>query len=140
MSAAKPIVIVRAPKKWDNELVFKLYDKVNDLLKSEYHVLVFKHSNDDTEMRFDVLNSNESDMLDITELKVELQNFMIDLTGKQIANEVMRELSHSPTDKVTRVEVFEENRRKYTNWRAHNKVELQFQDEGRTLKIFIYQQ
>lgn len=100
MSAAKPVFIVRAPQKWENETVFKLYDKVNDLLKSEYHVLVFKHSNDDTEMRFEVLNSNESDMLDITELKVELQNFMIDLTGKEIANEVVRELVHSPTGEL----------------------------------------
>jgi hypothetical protein len=139
MSTAKPIVLVKVPQEWENELVIKLYDKVNGLLKSEYHVFVYKHSNDDTEMRFEVLNSNESDMLDITGLKVELQNFMIDLTGKKIVSEVARELSHSPTDKVTRVEVIDEHGRSYTNWKPNNRVELQFQDEGRTLKIFISQ-
>ena len=42
-----------------------------------------------------------------------------------------------PTDKVTRVEVIDENGRSYVNWDDNNKVELSFQDNERTLKVFI---
>lgn len=38
---------------------------------------------------------------------------------------------------VTRVEVIDEKGRSYVNWNRSNKVELQIQDEGRTLKAFI---
>lgn len=41
------------------------------------------------------------------------------------------------TSKVNRVEVIDENGKSYVNWQDHNKVELSFQDDGRTLKIFI---
>ena len=41
------------------------------------------------------------------------------------------------TDKVTRVEVIDENGRSYTNFDPNNKVELSFQDNERTLKVFI---
>ena len=42
------------------------------------------------------------------------------------------------TDKVTRVEVITHNEgRSYVNWDDNNKVELSFQDDGRTLKVFI---
>jgi hypothetical protein len=41
------------------------------------------------------------------------------------------------TNKVTRVEVIDENGRSYVNWNDNNKVELSFQDEGKTLKVFI---
>lgn len=40
-------------------------------------------------------------------------------------------------DKVTRVEVIDENGRSYVNWKPTNKVELSIQDNGRTLKVFI---
>jgi hypothetical protein len=40
-------------------------------------------------------------------------------------------------EKVTRVEVIDENGRSYLNWNDNNKVELSFQDEDRTLKVFI---
>lgn len=39
--------------------------------------------------------------------------------------------------KIKRVEVIDQNGRSYVNWDSKNKVELSFQDEGRTLKIFI---
>jgi len=42
-----------------------------------------------------------------------------------------------PTDKVTRVEVIDQDGRSYVNWDDNNKVELSFQDDGRTLKVFI---
>ena len=41
------------------------------------------------------------------------------------------------TDKVTRVEVIDQDGRSYVNWDDNNKVELSFQDDGRTLKVFI---
>lgn len=44
------------------------------------------------------------------------------------------------TSKVTRVEVIDENGRAYVNWDKGNKVAISFQDENRTLKIFITNQ
>ncbi len=41
------------------------------------------------------------------------------------------------TDKVTRVEIIDENGRSYTNFDPNNKVELSFQDNERTIKVFI---
>jgi hypothetical protein len=41
------------------------------------------------------------------------------------------------TDKVTRVEVIDQDGRSYVAWNDNNKVELSFQDDGRTLKVFI---
>lgn len=40
--------------------------------------------------------------------------------------------------KVTRVEVIDENGRSYVNWKPTNTVEIKLQDDGRTLKVFIY--
>jgi hypothetical protein len=41
------------------------------------------------------------------------------------------------TDKVTRVEVIDQEGRSYVNWDDNNKVELSFQDNEKTLKVFI---
>lgn len=41
------------------------------------------------------------------------------------------------TNKVTRVEVIDQDGRSYVNWDDNNKVELSLQDNGRTLKVFI---
>lgn len=41
------------------------------------------------------------------------------------------------TSNVTRVEVIDSDGRSYVNWDKDNKVRLDFQDDGRTLKIFI---
>lgn len=40
-------------------------------------------------------------------------------------------------DKVTRVEVIDADGRSYVNWDKDNKVEVSFQDGGKTMKIFI---
>lgn len=40
-------------------------------------------------------------------------------------------------EKVTRIEVIDNNGRAYVNWDKNNKVELQLQDDGKTIKIFI---
>ena len=62
-----------------------------------------------------------------------------------LLEEVHREALN--TDKVTRVEVIDHTKdfeegggRAYVNWKDTNKVELSFQDDERTLKIFISNQ
>lgn len=39
--------------------------------------------------------------------------------------------------RITRVEVIDENGRSYVNWEDDNNVSWQFQDDGRTLKVFV---
>jgi hypothetical protein len=41
------------------------------------------------------------------------------------------------TNKITRVEVIDHDGRSYTNFNPYHKVKLSFQDDGRTLKVFI---
>jgi hypothetical protein len=47
------------------------------------------------------------------------------------------EMTYYPLDKVTRIEIIDQEGRSYVNWDENNKVELSFQDDGRTLKVFI---
>ena len=42
-------------------------------------------------------------------------------------------------EKVNRVEVIDQKGRSYVNWQKYNRVELQVQDNGRTLKVFVSQ-
>lgn len=42
------------------------------------------------------------------------------------------------TEQVTRVEVIDDTGRAYVNRNQDNAVEVQIQDDGRTLKVFIY--
>lgn len=44
-----------------------------------------------------------------------------------------------PTAMINRVEVIDENGRSYVNWKKTNRTELQVQDNGRTLKVFVSQ-
>lgn len=44
-----------------------------------------------------------------------------------------------PTEAINRVEVIDENGRSYVNWKPTNRIELQVQDDGRTLKVFVLQ-
>lgn len=53
------------------------------------------------------------------------------------AKQQISDLIDGRTEKVTRVEVIDENGRSYTNWNKDNSVELSFQDDNRTLKVFI---
>ena len=41
------------------------------------------------------------------------------------------------TNKITRVEVIDQDGRSYVNWDENNLVEISLQDDRRTLKIFI---
>ena len=47
------------------------------------------------------------------------------------------DLSQLQNNQLTRVEVIDEKGRSYVNWNKNNKIELSYQDSGRTLKIFI---
>lgn len=47
------------------------------------------------------------------------------------------ELDKNITSKITRVEVIDENGRSYVNWKEDNKIEVLFQDNNKTMKIFI---
>jgi hypothetical protein len=51
--------------------------------------------------------------------------------------EMYQRATENKEDKVNRVEVIDEKGRSYVNWNDQNKVELDYQDGGRTLKIFI---
>ena len=44
-----------------------------------------------------------------------------------------------PTEMINRVEVIDEKGRSYVNWKPANRTELQIQDNGRTLKVFVSQ-
>jgi hypothetical protein len=46
-------------------------------------------------------------------------------------------MTYYPLDKVTRIEIIDQDGRSYVNWNDNNKVELSFQDDKRTLKVFI---
>ena len=47
------------------------------------------------------------------------------------------DLSQLRNNRLTRVEVIDEKGRSYVNWDKNNRIELSYQDSGRTLKIFI---
>lgn len=40
-------------------------------------------------------------------------------------------------ENVNRVEVIDQKGRSYVNWNDNNKIEISFQDDGKTLKVFI---
>lgn len=42
-----------------------------------------------------------------------------------------------PLQKVARLEVIDEKGRSYINWKPTNKVTMEFQDDCRTLKLFV---
>ena len=39
--------------------------------------------------------------------------------------------------RITRIEVIDENGRSYVNWEEDNDITLSYQDDGRTLKVFV---
>lgn len=55
---------------------------------------------------------------------------------EKFANNLKTEIS-TMTSEVNRVEVIDNDGRSYVNIHKDNKVELSFQDENKTLKIFI---
>jgi hypothetical protein len=55
----------------------------------------------------------------------------------KLASDIMNYAEIAAPVKVTRVEVIDDEGRQFVNWDKKNKVELSYQDDGRTLKIFI---
>ena len=47
------------------------------------------------------------------------------------------DLSQLQNNQLTRVEIIDKKGRSYVNWYKNNRIELSYQDSGRTLKIFI---
>ena len=47
------------------------------------------------------------------------------------------DLSQLQNNQLNRVEIIDKKGRSYVNWNKNNKIELSYQDSGRTLKIFI---
>ena len=47
------------------------------------------------------------------------------------------DLSQLQSNQLTRVEIIDKKGRSYVNWNKNNKIELSYQDDDRTLKIFI---
>lgn len=47
------------------------------------------------------------------------------------------DLSQLQNNQLTRVEIIDKKGRSYVNWNKDNEIELSYQDDGRTLKIFI---
>ena len=58
--------------------------------------------------------------------------------GKLYDEIVESEKTDISTEQVTRVEVIDDTGRAYVNRNPDNAVEVQIQDDGRTLKVFIY--
>lgn len=55
-------------------------------------------------------------------------------------NKIRNKFQLKNTLLVNRVEVIDQNGRSYVNWNLANKVELKLQDDGKTLKIFIFRE
>lgn len=68
-----------------------------------------------------------------------IQNNIEDVMKIYASQEVSIALAEKE-NKVTRVECIDENGRSYVNWDDKNKIELSYQDNGKTLKIFITKQ
>jgi hypothetical protein len=51
-------------------------------------------------------------------------------------NKELEALAEQPTGQPTRLEVIDADGRTYTNWKV-KEMEFSYQDDGRTLKIFI---
>lgn len=47
------------------------------------------------------------------------------------------DLSQLQNNQLNRVEIIDKKGRSYVNWNKNNRIELSYQDSGRTLKIFI---
>ena len=58
--------------------------------------------------------------------------------GKLYDEIVESENTDISTEQVTRVEVIDDTGRAYVNRNPDNAVEVQLQDDGKTLKVFIY--
>ena len=58
--------------------------------------------------------------------------------GKALSiSDVIAMLPIIDLSKVNRVEVIDENGRSYVNWKLTNKTSISFQNDGKTLKVFI---
>ena len=69
----------------------------------------------------------------------ELQRELIHLRSELEQLTLTDVMAMLPTTMINRIEVIDENGRSYVNWKPTNRIELQVQDNGRTLKVFVSQ-
>jgi hypothetical protein len=62
---------------------------------------------------------------------------LFDTEGKALS--IADVMAMLPTAMINRVEVIDENGRSYVNWKPTNRIQLQVQDNGKTLKVFVSQ-
>ena len=74
---------------------------------------------------------------EITLYKTRKVNRRILAYATLLQNQLKQSAPHINALQVARVEVIDEHGRSYVNWDDNNKVEVNYQDQNRTLKIFI---
>jgi hypothetical protein len=52
--------------------------------------------------------------------------------------DLLEEMDGTLFPDITRIEVIDENGRSYMNWKKDNAIQLSVQDDGRTLKVFVF--
>ena len=73
----------------------------------------------------------------IDELKDKVAYFGLGMNTFEDVMQAINEYTLMPLYMVNRVEVIDDSGRGYTNWDKHNRVEMELQDNDRTLKVFI---
>ena len=59
------------------------------------------------------------------------------ITSNNYLNMLVANPNYDTMQRITRVEVVDTTGRAYVNWHRTNNVQLDLQDDGRTLKVFI---
>lgn len=119
-----------------NEWIFETFDETEmtfnyatngfvDIIKFENIIL---WNSEDDEREYDDFGNYEPM---VPFIKQQLSDY-IDNISRFKPNAVEVNLSD-----ITRVEVIDEEGRSYVNWSLDNRIDMDFQDMGRTLKIFI---
>lgn len=103
----------------------------------DYQMVMYKMQSDFGWENLEGLDDNYKDLLNDT-IKASKDCF-IPIFKNRLNNEGSISLSLDDMTLINRVEVIDEKGRSYVNWKQKNKVELQVQDNGRTLKVFISQ-
>lgn len=85
-------------------------------------------------LKADSIPTNTKENRRVKGAYVDCLMMMKEATKNLVLADVMAML---PTAMINRVEVIDENGRSYVNWKPTNRTELQVQDNGRTLKVFV---
>lgn len=76
----------------------------------------------------------------INQIKIKINEYAKEYHESQVKKlNIPDVMAMLPIGMVNRIEVIDEKGRSYVNWQKYNRVELQVQDNGRTLKVFVSQ-